>query len=186
MLAGHQDPLSIHDLAEIRLQPEAWQQFIDHRLLSITFTPPYQPLAEQLESADEGFGQFAEPIHIKEEFTPTLPAPKQTLTLEQATLTQIDQPGSGQQTNLTQQIQIGQMQDNQTEYVQIEQTNTTEHLQIQAVQTQTNQPAQTKMKQAQAMGLPQTQQDKTTEMFLQNPLQLSHMRWMDLANKYLH
>ena len=55
---------------------------------------------------------IAEQIHLKEEFTPTLPASKQTLALEQATLTQIDQPGPGQQTNPTQQIQLGQIQDN--------------------------------------------------------------------------
>ena len=128
VLAGHRDPICILDLAEIRLQPDTWQQYINDGLLSITFTPPYQPLAEELESADDGFGQFAEPIHIKEEFTPTLPAPKQTLTLEQATVAQSDQPVPGQQTNPTQQIQIRQIQDNQTEYTQMEQTNTTEHI----------------------------------------------------------
>ena len=135
VLAGHGDLLSIHDLAEIRLQSEAWHQFIDDRLLSITLTPPHQPLAQQPESPEKECEQFALQIHFKEEFTPTLPASKKTLPLKQATLTQIDQPGSGQQTNPTQQIQIGQMQDNQTEQIQIEQTNTTEHIQIQAVQT---------------------------------------------------
>ena len=82
-------------MAEIRLQPDTWQQYINDGLFSITYTPPYQyqPLVEVFEPADDGFGNFDEPIHIKEELTPTLPAPKQTLTLEQATLAQSDQPG---------------------------------------------------------------------------------------------
>ena len=91
-----------------------------------------------------------------------MPAPKQTLTLKQATLAQSDQP------------EPGQIQDNQNEYTQMEQTNTTEHLQIQAVQTQTNQPGQTELEQAQAMALPQTQ-DKTTEkLFAESIAFISH------------
>ena len=125
MLAGQRDPICILDLAEIRLQPDTWQQYINDGLFSITYTPPYQPLAEVFESADDGFGNFDEPIHIIEALTPILPAPKHTLTLEQATLAQSDRP------------EPGQIQDNQTEYTQMDQTNTTEHLQIQAVQTQT-------------------------------------------------
>ena len=96
VLAGQRDPICILDLAEIRLQPDTWQQYINDGLFSITYTPPYQPLAEVLESADDGFGNFDEPIHIKEELTPILPAPKHTITLEQATLAQSDQPEPGQ------------------------------------------------------------------------------------------
>ena len=162
VLAGQRDPICILDLAEIRLQPDTWQQYINDGLFSITYTPPYQPLAEVLESADNGFGNFDEPIHIKEELTPILPAPKHTLTLEQATLAQSDQP------------EPGQIQDNLTDYTQLDQTNTTEHLQIQAVQTQTNQPGQTELEQAQAMALPQTQ-DKTTEkLFAESIAVISH------------
>ena len=85
VLAGQRDPICILDLAEIRLQPDTWQQYINDGLFSITYTAPYQPLAEVFESADDGFGNIDEPIHIKEELTPILPAPKHTLTLEQAT-----------------------------------------------------------------------------------------------------
>ena len=171
VLAGQRDPICILDLAEIRLQPDTWQQYINDGLFSITYTPPYQPLAEVLESADDGFGNFDEPIHIKEELTPILPALKHTLTLEQATLAQSDQP------------EPGQIQDNQTDYTQLEQTNTTEHLQIQAVQTQTNQPGQTELEQAQAMALPQTQ-DKTTEkLFAESIAVISHALGNTLTHK---
>ena len=51
VLAGQRDPICILDLAEIRLQPDTWQQYINDGLFSITYThitytPPYQPLAE--------------------------------------------------------------------------------------------------------------------------------------------
>ena len=101
VLAGHRDPLTIHDLAKIRLKPETWQQFITYGLLSIIVKRQYRPRADQPELPDEAFGQFDEEIHIKEEFTLTLPAPKQILPT--------DQP--------TQQLQIGQIQHNQTEQI---------------------------------------------------------------------
>lgn len=41
-LEGKRPPLSIHDLAAIRLTPEEWQQFINDGLLSISYGATYQ------------------------------------------------------------------------------------------------------------------------------------------------